>query len=499
MSIRNFTKKLQAQAEATDNAAYSDIVASMRKRASPVQLKFLDDRNRRLAVRGSRRVGKTFAIALRLFINALTKTGSKNIYCALTKPQCRDNVWPYLKQFAKEHEIECKFHETFLSCKLPNGSTIKLHGAETRDEIEKLRGGANGIDLVIIDECKSFNRKVLNELIEDVLSPALADNLGTVIIIGTPGNVLDEENIFYQATRNDPEKRDKSWSTHIWHVRDNTAKPWIWQDMLARKEARGVPDDDPTWLREGMGQWAASDSLMVYRLGDENLWTADGEGPHGLPKGYEWHYLLGCDIGFRDDTAFTVFAYSDNHPHLFHVGGYKEPGLTYDGIKRNVAKLTAEYGEFAGMVIDAGGLGKTIQESLVEDGYPFEPAQKTDKFDYITLFNNELLSGRIRILQGSALETEQRLLQFHKTDAGKLVEDPSCENHACDSALYIHRWAHHNLWEPIPDTLEPHTQEWYELAEQRALEAAERESDDLFRLDGDSDTDDLDQDPFRWN
>ncbi len=498
MSIRNLTNRLQAQAEALDSNAYSDIVADLYARANNVQRTFLDDKNRRIAIRGSRRVGKTFAIALKLFLNALTKAGSKNYYLALTKPQCRDNVWPYLKQFAKEHEITCKFHETYLSCKLPNGSMIRLHGAETRDEIEKLRGGANGIDLVIIDECKSFTPKVLNELIDDVLSPALADNLGTIVLIGTPGNVLDEKNEFYKATRNEPEKRDKSWSTHIWHVRENTAKPWIWQDMLARKEARNIPDDDPTWLREGMGIWASSDSLMVYRLGDENLWDADNEGPHGLPKGYEWHYLLGCDIGFRDDTAFTVLAYSDHHPNLFHIGGYKEPGLTYDGIKRNVAKLVEKYGEFDGMVIDAGGLGKTIQESLVEDGFPFEPAQKTDKLDYITLFNNEMSSGRLFIRRGSALETEMRLLQFKKTDAGKLVEDPGCENHACDSALYIHRWAHHNLWEPKAVQIQPHSDEWYAEIEERAIAAAEAEASGRPRLDASDNSFYLDQDLPKW-
>lgn len=475
MSLKNFTRNLQAQKEASDSNAHTDVLEAIRARATDIQKKFLADKRRKIAIRGSRRVGKTFAIALKLFTTALTRPGSKNYYLALTKPQCRDNVWPYLKQFADEHEITCKFHETYLSCKLPNGSIIKLHGAETRDEIEKLRGGANGIDLVIIDECKSFAKKVLKELVKDILGPALADTMGTIVLIGTPGNVLDKENIFYQATCNIPEERDKAWSTHVWHVSQNTAKPHIWEVMLSEKEHDNVPDDDPTWLREGMGQWAASDSMMVYPISDANLWQADSEGPHGLPHGYEWHYLLGADIGFRDDTAFTVLAYSDNHPHLFHVGGWKEPGLTYDGIKKNVDKLLAIYGEFDGMVIDAGGLGKTILESLNEDGYPFEAARKTDKFDHIALLNTEMQAGRFKILEGSALETEMRMLQFRKTEAGKLVEDASCENHACDSALYIHRWALHNLWEPAATKIVPRSDEWYAEMEERAIAAAEAE------------------------
>ena len=495
MSIRSFTKKLQTERNTSQRSNARDLIDSLRIKATPMQLALLNDRSRDIAVRGSRRVGKTFGIALKLYETALEKPGSKSYYLALTKGQCRENVWPYLKKFAAEHEIDMKALETFMTVTLPNGSQIRCSGAETADEIEKLRGGADGIDLVIIDECKSFMSKVLTTLIDEILHPALANTLGTLIMIGTPGNIFDVKNPFFAATRNEEDLRDTTYSTHVWHVKNNSAKPWIWEEMYRRQAAKvdkGISTwDDPGWLREGMGQWAFDDSLQVYRVRDHNLY--DGT----LPSGHEWHYLLGMDLGFRDATAFIVFAYSDHADKLYMVDEVKKSSLTYNGIKKELDLLIAKYGDFEATVVDGGNLGLTIVETLCEDGYNAEPAKKTDKLDYITLFNSELAAGTIMLLEGSALESEMWNLQFTQNDRGKLSEDPSCDNHCCDAALYIHRWAHHHLWteaEKVPDM---YSEEWYAEQEEIAVEMALREMN-RSGLDEVDDNLTLDQDFTSW-
>lgn len=465
-SLKHFTNTLARKHEAVAAAAQSDALKSIMARCFKQQYDFVADRHRYKAALCPRRSGKTFACTSQLCYTALTRPGSNLVYLALTKGQARANMWPYLKQFAQQFELNLRFHETYLTATFPNGSKITLSGAETRAEIEKLRGSS--YDLVVIDECKSFEGTVLEELLWQVINPALSDRLGSLVMIGTPGNILAGP--FYESTRPEADLRDDTWSSHFWHIRDNVAMPHIWKEALAWKAQRNIPDNDPVWLREHMGEWCPSESLMVYRLVPDALWDADGDGPHGLPKGHDWKYLLGMDIGFRDDTAISVLAYADTHPNLYQVHDWKEPGLTIDGIERAVKRTQDKFGEFEAMVADKGALGMTIVESLIERGYPFIAAQKREKYDHIELLNTEMASGRLKILRGGHTDSEMRHLQF--TDKTYKKEDPSCDNHACDATLYIHTHAHHNLWEPAPVEIKVHSNEWYEQREEEAFQAA---------------------------
>ncbi len=392
-----------------------------------------------------RRAGKTFACAALIAYQALTRPGSKIIYLCLTSGQAADNLWGYLKKFSQDFELSLKFNETKLRAKFANGSTVQLAGAETRKEIDKLRGGSFGLDLVVIDECKSFQERVLSELIWEVLKPALSDRSGSLVVIGTPGNILSGP--FYEATVTErPNEKAPvvrpwvsrashtgrfTWSFHTWTSKQNTALPQIWHDALALKAERGLADEDPVWLREYLGQWCASDSLLVYKyLEARNSWVPDPESSQfGLPQGHDWKFVLGLDIGFNDATAITVGAYADTHPHLYHVYDFKQPHLSVDSIEKAVRETIARFGEFEGMVADTGGLGKTVVATLNERGLYFEAAEKREKYDHIELVNSDLLSGRIRILPDSYLASEMTVLQWEDSTYKK--EDKSTDNHAC--------------------------------------------------------------------
>ena len=54
------------------------------------------------------------------------------------------------------------------SCRKPD-----MAGAETKADIERLRGAAAEADICILDECKSFSPEHLNDLIENVVEPGL--------------------------------------------------------------------------------------------------------------------------------------------------------------------------------------------------------------------------------------------------------------------------------------------------------------------------------------
>lgn len=516
MSLKHLTKDLASHKAADRRQLDKAVAESMLGRLFKQQADFVLDQHSFKSAMCPRRAGKTYACLVQLCYVALTKPRANIVYLCLTRGQASNNVWSYLKQFNDEFELGLRFHGTNLTATFPNGSVIRLMGAETRSEIDKLRGQA--FDMVVVDEGKSFQGTVLEELIWEVLRPALADRRGKLVMIGTPGNILAGP--FYAATVTEKpwpdapgvlpywwsDERKKAvgkryvWSFHKWHVRDNVAMPHIWEEALATKAARGWTSDSPVWRREYEGEWCASDDHMVYALnrGHDNTWVPDpnSTAPHGLPEGHDWKYLLGMDIGFNDSTALVVAAYADTHPDLLHVWDYKQPHLTVPDIAKAVSKAIEIFGEFEAMVADTGGLAKTVVETLGQVyGQHFEPAEKKEKHDHIELVNSDLVSGRIKILTDSYLESEMRVLQW--TDTTYKHEDPSLDNHCCDAFLYLWRHAFHHFWQQRSVSAPQGSHQWFQELEEAEFEAAcerkiarknQLESEDLLGddiLDGD--------------
>lgn len=395
------------------------------------QKDFVMDPARFKSARCPRRSGKTYACIVALYRKALELPKANCLYLTLTRGQAFKNVWLPLRNLSDEFELGVRFHGTNLVATLPNGSRISLAGAETRQEIDKLRGQA--YDLVIIDECKSFAPDVMVELISEVLKPALNDRMGSLMMIGTPGNILVGP--FYEATTegfagvrpwHDRKRKGRyRWSFHRWNTQDNIALPHLWEASLEDKAANGWADDDPRWVREYLGEWCPSDDVMVYALNTErNCYEG------GLPDGHEWKYLLGCDFGFEDPFALVVAAYSETCPVLYHVWDYKQPHLTVQDMAKAIKATHDKFGSFDAMVADAGGLGKTLVATLGEQyGYNFIAADKKEKHDHIELLNSDLISAKVKLNPDSHLVSEMRILQWK--DSAKKAEDPMLDNHCC--------------------------------------------------------------------
>jgi hypothetical protein len=424
-------------------------------------------------------------------ICALLRPRANILYVTLTGGVAFKNLWPILRQFDEEFELGGKFNKTKLLYELPNKSQVWLTGAQTLDEAEKLRGQA--YDLAIIDEGKSFNDHILEYLIRDVIRNSLSDREGVLALIGTPGHVLggyfysitplvgpreygvvtgaDQRPYRVWADRKNYKGKRGFWSFHSWSTEHNIRQPQIWADYQARKENEGIIDSDPWYRRECLGYWCQSDTLSVYRYDPgRNSFPADGEGPYGLPEGHDWQFILGLDLGFHDDTAVVVAAYSPTHDKLYHVYDKSQPHLTFDSILKLVAETKAKFPNLHGCVADTGGLGKTLVESLAEHGHPFQKAEKREKYDHIELVNSDLLTGKIKILDDSHLANEMQLLQWE--DETFKREDKRTPNHACDAFLYLWRYAHHHFWRPQNVGPARGTDEWFEEWDNRCAEQA---------------------------
>lgn len=424
-----------------------------------------------------RRAGKSYALLVYALYVALTVKNAQILIVARVRKQVKKSFWNTLRQLNREFGLGCHFRTNELEAELPNGSMIYLAGADTHEEIEKFRG--TGYELVVVDECKSFPNSLLQELLTEVIEPALLDTGGSVVMIGTPGPILS--GAFYAVTTGDlsviPEQEQAHWSSrpfgdstpakwsrHGWTLADNTAKPLIWQRALARKNKAGIADDDPVWAREYLAKWVTDGDRLVYAFGriedDRCHWVKDPEGPHGLPRGHRWRYVLGVDLGHHDATAFVVGAWSETNKALYYVHVEKHPKLHIGEIAEKYHALEEQFGGFAAQVIDTGGLGKTIAESLQAIyGISFVPAKKTEKPAFIRLMNADQEMGKVKLDPASELAEEYRTLTW-KDSQRKLI-DPNCKEDASDGALYVWRYCYHHYWEETERDPAYMTQDWW--------------------------------------
>jgi hypothetical protein len=479
-----------------DDLAKASFISASRMK---VQQRVAEDKSRWIAVRCPRRAGKSWLALSIALERCLRKPNSVWVILGLARPSVQEIFWGTIKQLDQQLELGLQFKEVELSATFGNGSRILFRGAETRSEIEKLRGGQ--YDGVIIDECKSFVPAVFTELVEAVIEPALRDRRGCIILIGTPGDVLAGP--FYIATCEppvetrgadgllrhsnhrygappslDPEGRpiEALWSLHTWTIRDNVECPWLWDEALKQKNVRGWGDDHPTWRRESLGHWVASKDRFVYRYVPTRH---DYDGL--LPTGRKFTYVLGLDIGYKDSDAIIVWAYSNIDYDVWQVYGDKRPKLNISQLAAWIKDVVDEIGaQPTWMVYDPAGGGNKIVASLAADHglYFDEPAEKRDKNDFIELMNTEFDSGRLHIL--ASCEKYKDELQenrwLEKTiGTEKRKEDPHTPNDLCDAGLYAWRVCDHRRPQPPDRKPEKDTAEWWRAEKDRQFAEALKE------------------------
>lgn len=487
---------------------------------NPVQQALIDDESRYIGAVCPRRSGKTFAVTSKVLHFAEKNPGTRILIISLTLKFTVENYWSgspggLWAQNAK-YNLDLKFNTSNHTWTHTNGSRGLLAGAETKTDIEHLRGAAAEADIVVIDECKSFAPAHLADLIENVVEPGLMTRNGQLIMIGTPGSL--PMGPFYAATclqaRTEngqptcirwqdisspgPEytgiEVESLYSLHHWTIEDNVAIPGQWKRALWIKQRRGWADDHPSWRREYLGEWVGDAADLVYAYAaTKALWAGDNTKPcvNWIPDAEygitglnsqegPWHLLLGLDLGFVDDSAMVLVAWSETLKELRHVMDYKRPGLDAQAFTEVVLSIIDQYGVPEMTVADFGGGGaKMLLESINQRyGLSIQPAEKRFKNDFIELLNGDLIAGRVKIISGSELETELCGLQWDLSNdaktilarTGRLREDPSCPNHLCDALLYVWRFAYHYFSQPIHLGPTPGSPDWQQAQEDASIE-----------------------------
>lgn len=416
---------------------------------------------------------KTTTALVRLYRTMGQRKKARCRFIATTREHAEDIIWEKMKETTERAGIEARFTETGKVCTFPaNGSICKLIGADDKKEVNKLRGFA--LDGVVVDEAASHPPHLLEQLIDRGFGPRLAERDGWVMMIGTPGHIL--QGMFYDATRpggpihRPYAERDLAqwrdwlgWSSHRWTLEEAAlyvpAAKKLWAAALRKKQEKGWSDHHPVWMREYLALWAADDTENIFRyrphLDDGapwNQWDPERVGPHRVAKWPEerddWMWALAFDKGFTDNFAVNAFGFSpsDQAKRILHLFCVEKPGVYAKvlaelllGEDLNTDKPGGLIGQLGWPV---GIVGDTDESFLAEMSNVYgvravaAKRNREAKFGAIELVNGDLIDGRIKILKGSKLEQQLMQLQWVVNEFGDLKENKSQANHSTDCLVY---------------------------------------------------------------
>lgn len=411
----------------------------------------------------TRRAAKTYTWGLEAVNDSFSHPRANYLFLGLVRTEARRIFWKdVLQDLDDRYKLGMHYNESRLEAVMPNGATIYIGAADAnKEEMRKLLGGK--YRKVGIDEAQDWQHTDLNALVFETLKPALADWRGSVTIMGTPGRVT--KGLFYDVTQ----KRTGGWSLHQWTTFDNPYMVEQWKDEIADLKARfpGI-EETPAFQRNYLGKWVIDDSSLVYRY-RPGVNDFDELPEHLLAHG--WHFVLGVDLGYNDDTAFALVAYHMNHPALFIIEAYKQKGMDITMVADKIKWYLGRH-RIETTVID-GSNKQAVAEMQNRHGLSLTPSDKTGKSDFIELMNAEFTTKRILVnpIAARPLVDEWGGLVW-ADKATKREEHPACPNHACDAALYAWRYTYGYASRPTETAPVPGSQAWAEAEGLKMLDRA---------------------------
>lgn len=409
----------------------------------------------------TRRAGKTISCVADLTHTALESPDVIVLYITLSRKNAKRLVWPEFKKINERFALGGIPNESDLSIVFPNKSMLYLLGASDRTSIEDFRGLP--VKKAYLDEAQSFPAYI-EQLIDDVLGPALMDHNGQLILIGTPGPIPN--GYFFDLTRNG------NWSHHSWTFFDNPRLPFLalglsHKDMLNRElTRRGVGVDDPSIQREWFGKWVVDENSLVYH------YRAEVNDYGSLPSG-DWTYILGVDLGYEDSDALAVLAYGEQSPNTYLVEEIITRRQDISALCTQIESLREKY-NITKIVVDTGGLGKKITEEISKRfRVPMVAAEKTRKAEYIELMNDALRTGKLKIRSTSTFAHDAMKVEWdhdHSTPDRKVISK-RFHSDICEAVLYAWRDCYSFSYTAPTDRPEFGTPSWSNLQSEEMFQA----------------------------
>lgn len=318
----------------------------------PWQQEVWNSQTRFKVVAAGRRTGKSRLAAWLLIVNGLQTDRGHVFYVAPTQGQARDIMWQTLLELG--HPVISGSHINNLQIKLINGATISLKGA---DRPETMRGVS--LKYLVMDEYADMKPDVW----EQILRPALADQKGSALFIGTPMG----RNHFYELYKYAEMSDDETYQS--WHftsydnplldpdeidiAKKSMSSYAFRQEFMASFEAKGSEMFKETWIKYGEkpssgDYYIAIDlagfedvskkrtknskldetAMAIVKIGDDGDWFIDNI-IHG-----RWSL---------DETAVKIFqAVRDYDPIVVGI----EKGIAKQAVMSPLMDLQKKYAQF---------------------------------------------------------------------------------------------------------------------------------------------------------
>lgn len=471
VSKSKILKELKKRAAESERAAAVPAF-DLEKYLFDKQYSFVNDKSQYKTAVCSRRSGKTESCAADLVFTCVDTPRVNCLYITLTRVSAKKIIWRTIKEIIKLFQIPTiKINEQALEIEFTNGSMLYVSGAKDASEIERFRGMS--LKKVYIDECQSF-RSYIKELVDDIIVPATWDVAGSVCLIGTPGPV--PAGFFYDASHS------SAWSNHKWTIFDNIfiekkAGKTVAEILKAERDRKGITENDPTYMREALGQWVEDENALVFKFNKNiNL--------YGSPPTGRMIYILGLDIGWHDADAIAVLGYNYQDGKVYLVEEDIKSKQTITDVIAKVKYYQDKY-QPVKMVMDGGGLGKKIQEEIRQrHGINMEVAEKHRKFEFIELMNDDLRTGKMKVFKGSRFEQDCSLVTWDRSNPDKLAVSDIYHTDIGDAVLYAWRHCKHYIEaEGAVRSPNKNTQAYMDELEAKEAEAMElkktQEADDV--------------------
>lgn len=427
----------------------------------PHQNAFILDEAKYIVAQCSRRAGKTNGIAIRFFKTMAKYPKSQCIYLSLTFDSAKDILWPVLQEMNEKYQLGCTFIESKLTMKHPNGSTLKLMGADMKNFIKRLKG--RKYPGVGIDEAQDFGTH-LESLINDVLNPSISDyEDGWIALTGTPGPV--PQGYFFDITQN----KKFGYSVHEWTLFENPYMPEprkFVADLLKRRE---WDENHPTYLREYRNKWV---------LDVESLWIRYKETLNDYPvlpalkNNQKYNYVVGVDLGYRDSDAIAVLAWHSSTPTTYLVEEIITPKQGISELTNQIELMIKKYNPDK-IVMDEGALGKKIGEEMRrQKAIPVEGADKVRKQENVEFLNDALRTGKFKAKQSSRFATDSYLIQidWDKSTPDRIIVKKKPHSDIIDAVLYAFKVTHAFAFQAEVETPKYGTPQWQEEERIRMFE-----------------------------
>ena len=318
----------------------------------PWQQELWVDDTRFQVVAAGRRCGKSRYAAWKLIINALSDKPGQVFYVAPTQGQARDIMWNLLLDLGRP--VVKSSHINNLQITLINGAVITLKGA---DRPETMRGVS--LKYLVLDEYADMKPSVF----EEILRPALADQKGNALFIGTPMGRNHFYELYKYAELND-DPTYKAWHFTSYDnplldpeevdiAKQSMSSYAFRQEFLASFEARGSEMFREDWIKYFSGDKPSGSTYIAIDLaGFEQVGKKTGKNSrlddtaiavvHVSTEGWVVENIIHGRWTVEETAAKIFQAVRDYQPVSVGI----ERGIAKQAVMKPIMDLQKKYGTF---------------------------------------------------------------------------------------------------------------------------------------------------------